>query len=270
MRIICVDDEQPALRNFSLTVRDFADVEDVQLFSEASAALEWVRGNRVDAAFLDMEMPEMHGLELARQITLADPDVRIVFVTAYDRFALEAFGVNAVGYVLKPYTAADIRNELDKAARIMPAAKRRVQIDTIPDFVVRIDGRITSFSRPKVEELFALLVDRADSGLTAGEAIADLWPERPSDDNTRALYRNTSKRLLDMLKELGIGDIICSDGRKRYIDRELVACDLYDIMSGDTAALRKYNQEYMRRFSWAEVRNAWLYNLYCKEIGEFE
>lgn len=268
MKIICVDDEQPALKNFSLTVRDFPDIEDVRLFSDASAALEWVRGEHVDAAFLDMEMPEMHGLELARQMSAADPDIRIVFVTAYDRYALEAFGVNAVGYVLKPYSAADIRNELDKAARIMPAAKKLVQIDTIPDFVVRIDGRIVSFSRPKVEELFALLVDRADSGLTAGEAIADLWPERPSDDNTRALYRNTFKRLLDMLKELGIDSIICSDGRKRYIDQEMVSCDLYGIIAGDVTALRKYNQEYMRRFSWAEDRNAWLYSLYSREIGE--
>ncbi len=179
MRVIYVDDEEPAHVNFRMTVRDFPDVEDLRLFTSAEDALIWAENNPVDVAFLDMEMPEMHGLELARLLTRADPNVRIVFITAYDRYALDAFGVNAVGYVLKPYTADDIRNELDKAARIKPVAASLVQIQTIPDFVVRANGRIISFGRPKVEELFALLVDRADSGLTVGDAIANLWPDRP-------------------------------------------------------------------------------------------
>lgn len=268
MRVIYVDDEEPAHVNFRMTVRDFPDIEDLRLFTSAEDALIWAENNPVDVAFLDMEMPEMHGLELARLFTRDDPNVRIVFITAYDRYALDAFGVNAVGYVLKPYTADDIRNELDKAARIKPVAASLVQIQTIPDFVVRANGRIISFGRPKVEELFALLVDRADSGLTVGDAIANLWPDRPADDNARALYRNTSKRLLDMLKQLGIGDIICSDGRKRYVDSEMVECDLYSIIGGDIDTLRKYSGEYMRRFSWAEERNAWLYSLHCKKIGD--
>ena len=116
MHVICVDDERPALDNFRLTVAPFLEIESLQLFQEGKAALDWAREYPVDVAFLDMEMPGIHGLQLAMELKEINQNVRIVFITAYGKYALEAFSVDAVGYVLKPYTRKDIRKELDKAA----------------------------------------------------------------------------------------------------------------------------------------------------------
>lgn len=116
MRIIYVDDEKPAIENFRFTVANFQEVDELSTFQSGEEALEFANSNTVDAAFLDMEMPGIHGLELARALRSRSPEIRIVFVTAYGQYALDAFGVDAVGYVLKPYTAADIRKELSKCA----------------------------------------------------------------------------------------------------------------------------------------------------------
>lgn len=258
MNVIYVDDEKPALDNFRLTVEDFEEIANLQLFQKAEDAVEWTRKNRVDTAFLDMEMPAMHGLELAKRLKEADPDIRIVFVTAYEQYALQAFGVDAIGYILKPYSRKEVRRELEKAARFRSMPKKRIVIQTIPDFVITVDGEILSMGRTKPEELFALLVDRGSAGITAGEAIACLWPERANDENTQSLYRVTFKRLSDALKEKGIDSLIVSEGRKKYIRTEQVDCDLYHILSGDLTVLRNYSGEYMREYSWAESRIAQL------------
>lgn len=261
MNVICVDDEKPALDNFRLTVKNFSEIDSLNLFQRGKEAVEWVKGNHVDVAFLDMEMKEMHGLELAKRMKKEAPDICIIFITAFDQYELQAFRVDAIGYVLKPYTRQDIRKELEKAMKICQPPGKRIYIQTIPGFAVFIDGERMLWGRAKVEELFAVFVDRGSEGVTAGEAISCLWPERVADDSTRSLYRMTYKRLLDTLKEKGIEDIISSDGRKKYLLTEQVECDLYSILEGDREAVKNYGGEYMRQYSWAEMRNAQLSNI---------
>ena len=261
MNIIYVDDEKPALDNFCLTVRNFPNIKDLQLFQSGKEALEYAKKNQVDAAFLDMEMQEMHGLNLAEKLKKVSPNVCIIVVTAFEQYALQAFGVGAIGYVLKPYSRQDIKKELEKAARFRPLLQKRVCIQTIPGFVVSVDGERMLWGRAKVEELFAFFVDRGDEGVSAGEAIACLWPGRNADENTRALYRVTYKRLMDTLKTKGIEDILVNIGRKKYLRTDQIECDLYRILAGDKEALRNYSGEYLREYSWAEARNAQLNNL---------
>lgn len=261
MNIICVDDEKPALDNFRFTVMDFPEIEDLQLFQRGNDAIAWSKEHHVDAAFLDLEMQEMHGLALARELKKIVPDLCIIFVTAFAQYALQAFGVEAIGYVLKPYTRQEIRKELTKVAKFCPLPAKRIKIQTIPGFTVFVDGVRMIWGRSKVEELFAFFVDRGGEGVTTGEAISCLWPERTADGNTQSLYRMTYKRMLDSLKEKGIEDIISSDGRKRYLLTQQVECDLYRILEGDREAIKNYGGEYMRQYSWAETRNAQLSNI---------
>ena len=107
----------------------------------------------------------------------------------------------------------------------------------------------------------ALLVDRGNAGVTAGEAIACLWPDRAADVNTDTLYRMACKRLLDVLKEKGIDDILVSQGRKKYLRTDLVDCDLYRLLDGNQEVLRNFSGEYLRAYYWAEFTNARLNSL---------
>lgn len=260
MRIIYVDDEKPALDNFRLTVASFRDVESVHYFQDGYEAMDWLRSNPVDAAFLDMEMPAIRGLDLAKRIRSINPNIRVVFITAYSQYALDAWGVDAVGYVLKPYTAEDIRKELNKCS-FRPLPSRRVVIQTIPSLAVTIDGKPLHISGGKPREMFALLVDRGNRGITSGEGIAYLWPDRPNDASAQSLFRMTYKRLTGALEEAGVGHIVASRENRRYLQEDQVECDLYRIMAGDREAARKYDGQYMQEYSWAEDRNGQLYRM---------
>lgn len=260
MHVIYVDDEQPARDNFRLTVAGFLDISSLCLFENGEGALDYAGTHTVDVAFLDMEMPGLHGLALALKLREICANTRVIFVTAFSQYAMDAWKVHATGYVLKPYTAEDIRSELDKCV-FHPLPSQRIVIQTIPTLAITVDGKPVHISGAKAREMFALLVERADSGITTGEGISYLWPERSNDGGTQSLFRMTYKRLSDTLEEAGIGHIITSSDNRRYIRVEEVDCDLYRILSGDRQAACKYDGQYLQEYSWAEERNGQLYRM---------
>lgn len=261
MRVIYVDDEQPNLDNFKFTTKDFTEIESLSMFQNGDDALEYARNNIVDVAFCDMEMPGLHGLALAAKLKEINPSIRVVFVTAYSQYAMDAWGVDATGYVMKPYLASDIKRELNKCRSAPLPSSRRVVINTIPSLSVSVGGKAVHINSAKARELLALLVDAADKGITTGEGISILWPDRPNDTNTQSLFRMTFKRLSDSLEFADIGDIIESKGSRRFLRSDMVDCDFYRIMSGDAEAIKKYDGQFLCEYEWAESRNAQLYNL---------
>lgn len=261
MHVIYVDDEKPALENFRWTVAGFEEIKSLHLFDRAEKVLEWVKTNPVDVAFLDMEMAGLHGLELARKLKEVDRNIRVVFVTAYNQYALDAFRVDAIGYVLKPYSKEDIQKELEKISFMRPIRQKKVEIKTFPSFCVMVDGMGLKISNAKAKELLALLVEHAGAGVTSGEAISYLWPERVNDASTQSLYRMTLKRLMDALREEGVEEIIGSSGREKYLRTEKVECDFYKVLDGEEDSYKYYSGEFMQEYSWAEVRNAQIYSI---------
>ena len=154
---------------------------------------------------------------------------------------------------------------LARACRMLSCPRHRVTIRTIPSFGLWVDGVPCYISKPKVRELLALLVDRGEHGVTAGESIAVLWPDHPGGDAARALFRMTYKRLAQILSDAGIGDIVVSEGGCRRLRREQVFCDLYSILEGDRKMAREYAGEYLREYSWAEDRNGQLHRMLLSE-----
>ena len=261
MKIIYIDGGKLDCEKFALTAKGITEIKSLHIFRSGKDAVEWIKENAVDAVFLDIELPEINGIDLAKMLYEIDRNIRIFFVTASAQYALEAFEVRALGYIRKPYEEQEIRDALELAARIRPYRKKRIEIETIPDFVIKIDGEVLNIKRPKAEELLALLVDRGDVGLTSKEASVYLWEENDSDEKDNSRFRVTMKRLMDILKEAGIEDIIFTGGRKKYIRKERVTCDLYQILEEDESKINKYNGEYMKRYSWAEYRNGQLTKL---------
>lgn len=258
MKIIYVDDEKPAIDNFRLTVANFPEIGELHTFQSGEESLDFVKKHMVDAAFLDMEMPGIHGLDLARALKAQNPNIRIIFVTAFSQYALDAWKVDATGYLLKPYTASDIRKELLKCT-YKPLPSHRVVIETMPTLSVTIDGSPLYFPGAKPREMFAYLVECGEAGFTTGECIACLWPDRAADANTQSLYRMTWKRLVDALESAGVGDIVTTLENRRFLKTEKVDCDLYHILAGDKLAQKKYSGDYLQDYEWAEERNAKLY-----------
>lgn len=259
LHVIYVDAEKTEWKHFQQTAEKYKEITSFQLFLSAKEALEWIESNPVDVAFLETEIGEEKGIELARQLKEFNPNICVVFVTAHAQYALEAFGIDAIGYVLKPYSEESIAKELKKVSKMSPSKMKRVEIKTFPNFQVKVDGEVLRISNAKSKELFALLVERMGAGLTSGEAISYLWPNRINDSSTQTLYRMTLKRLMDTLRAVNAEGIIDSSGREKYIRTELVDCDLYKVLDGDKEAARYYTGAFMKEYSWAEERNAQLY-----------
>ena len=119
LRILVVDDEAPARDRLRTLLGDISPELPNTVVGEAAdgvAALDALQTADVDLAFVDVRMPRMDGLEFAQHLAaLANPPA-VVFVTAYDHYAVQAFEVSAIDYLLKPIRAQRLRQALDKVA----------------------------------------------------------------------------------------------------------------------------------------------------------
>lgn len=114
---IVVDDELSALKWFRRVASDIPLLSIEGEFESTNDAISYVQEHRIDVAFLDIDMPDMDGLDLAERLIKIDPRIQVVFITAYNHFALQAFRTHAVGYLVKPLE----RNELFEQIRMIAA-----------------------------------------------------------------------------------------------------------------------------------------------------
>ena len=114
MRVLLVDDEPLALAYLRSVLEAESDVNIVSECNNGRKALRYIEQNAVDLVFLDIQMPLMTGLQLVAELQV-DNYPMIVFVTAYDKFALEAFDLNAVDYILKPVDPERLLVSLERA-----------------------------------------------------------------------------------------------------------------------------------------------------------
>jgi two-component system LytT family response regulator len=119
MRVLIVDDEPIARRGLRRLLEHAPDVEVVGEAASGTSAVDAIRTLQPDLVFLDIQMPEMDGLEVVATITPAKMPA-VVFVTAYDKYALDAFDLNAVDYVLKPVDPERFERALERARKRNP------------------------------------------------------------------------------------------------------------------------------------------------------
>lgn len=123
MRLLIVDDEPPARAKLRRLLQGLPEVSWLGEAGDAEQALLVLQQERVDAVLLDIQMPGMSGLELALQLPAG---VQVAFCTAYDEHALRAFDLNAVDYLLKPYTAERLLHTVQRlSARLAQPAPAR-------------------------------------------------------------------------------------------------------------------------------------------------
>jgi two-component system response regulator AlgR len=124
-RILIVDDEAPARKRLSNLLDDCREVFPLTIVDEATNGLEGVeainQGN-VDIVLCDIRMPLMDGIELARHLATLDSPPKLIFTTAYDQYAVQAFELNAVDYLLKPIRQERLLAALQKARPVLPPA----------------------------------------------------------------------------------------------------------------------------------------------------
>ncbi|NCC67013.1 MAG: response regulator [Clostridia bacterium] len=231
---IVVDDENAALNRFERIAAKDQRISIDRKFLYAEDAVAFIKEHPVDIAFLDIEMPEMSGLELAEKLMEIDSYIRVVFVTAYNKYALDAFRAHAIGYLLKPLDGAEFAEQVDLLSRRYVHRPEKV---TNGQLTVKCFGTFSVFSggqnisairwkTAKAEELFALLI-HYQGRIKSREHIIDvLWPELEPEKSAN-LFRVTCTYLRSALAEKGFPDILIRELDGYRINTDLISCDLY-------------------------------------------
>jgi two-component system, LytTR family, response regulator AlgR len=129
MNILIVDDEQPARQRLRLLVEERDDLTVVGEAANGNEALALTESLHPDVVLLDIRMPGMNGIEVARHIDSGDAAPAVIFTTAYDEYAIDAFDAHAVGYLLKPVRRERLFKALDHAARISSSTLQEISAD---------------------------------------------------------------------------------------------------------------------------------------------
>jgi DNA-binding LytR/AlgR family response regulator len=123
LTILAVDDERTQLEDLARLLRTFAVVEDVECASDGHDALVKASAQRYDAIFLDVRMPDIDGLELGRVLTRFAWPPQLVFVSAYDNAAADAFELRALDYLRKPVSRRRVEEALERVVAAVEAAE---------------------------------------------------------------------------------------------------------------------------------------------------
>ncbi|HCT79703.1 MAG TPA: DNA-binding response regulator [Micromonosporaceae bacterium] len=224
MRILAVDDEAPALDELAYLLRADPRVTKVYTAGDATEALRALRDTNVDAVFLDIRMPGLDGMELARVLRRFSRPPAIVFVTAYDNAAADAFDLGAVDYVRKPIQASRLAEALRRVAATLavPAEARHEEEDhAIP---VELAGTTKMLARSAVRWVEAqgdyARLHTADGSHLVRVPLATL-AERWSDSGFVRIHRSylVQLRLIDELRMVNSGYVVVVDGTELPVSR---------------------------------------------------
>ncbi|SHH13624.1 two component transcriptional regulator, LytTR family [Tepidibacter thalassicus DSM 15285] len=128
---IIVDDEYPSKEELKYFIKNFSDINILKEFDNGVDALKYIEDNKVDIIFLDINMPNLDGMSLGRIISKFEYKPKIIFITAYKEYAIEAFEIEAFDYILKPYSEDRIVTILKKLEKIEFDRDKKCKFDRI-------------------------------------------------------------------------------------------------------------------------------------------
>lgn len=268
---IAVDDEKKALDRFEHVMLDEPRLYLAGKFSDPDEAIAFAKQVKIDVAFLDIDMPSINGLMLAEKLLAVRPRLEIIFVTAYEQYALEAFRLHAAGYLLKPIGLEELSEMVNTVVR------RRGDLMTasydVP-LVVRCFGsfrcypesdedRLIQWRTAKTEELFALLVNNLGIAMPRELIVDTLWPD-VDPEKAANRFRVTCTYLRNNLAASGYPDMLLRERDSYRLDMQRIRCDfvqaaalLPSLAAGNIEHLEQFTricaQNYLadRSYEWA-------------------
>ena len=261
MNILAVDDEYYALELMKHSLEEVASGATVYLCRDVRSALSTAQEQKIDVAFLDIHMPEMNGIELARELKRLNPAVNIVFATGFSEHMKEGIDLRMSGYIMKPVTPEAVKIELENLRNPVEWSKeKRVKILTFGNFDVFVDGSPLKFERKQAKEILAYLVDKRGTSATYAELAAMLWED---DDYDRTKQKNLQVYIASLVKSLlavDVKDLILKNRQGILLNTKIVDCDYYRFLEGDVRAINSFTGQYMSAYSWAEFTVGYLEN----------
>lgn len=252
MKLLLVDDEPLVLKLLDRAVAEALPGEERNCFTSATKAMAFAEMNRIDIAFLDINMRVMDGLTMAKALRDRYPKINIIFCTGYPEYAVGAMRLYCSAYLMKPVTVGAVKEALANL-RYPIEQKPRVRFQCFGNFEVFCDEKPVEFHFRRTKELLAYLVDRNGASCTAQQVLAAAF----EDSISRVYLYQLRGDLMQTLETLGVSDIIDEARGSVAIRRDRVACDYYDYLDGKTD---RKPTEYMTQYSFGEYTLATLLN----------
>ena len=141
IKTLIVDDEPLARKGLAVRLEEYSDIEVIKLCSSGADAIEMCQSEKIDLVFLDIQMPGMNGFEVARALSESTKVLpAIVFVTAFDQFAVKAFEIHALDYILKPVDDNRLKQAVEKVHTYLKTQQDNAHKKKLASFVAGITG----------------------------------------------------------------------------------------------------------------------------------
>lgn len=300
MRAILVDDERLALMQLRKMLTEITGVEVLDSFMDPSQAIQMVGELQPDVAFLDMHMPEIYGLKTAEMMQEVCPHIEIVFITAHDEYAIQAFELNALDYVLKPLRRERLVRTVQRLQQNVNSRKKDVEeaaeastlircFQTLQIEVPGLGAEAYKWRTSKAEELFAYLLHHRGQLVRKGVLLELLWPSFDLKKATTHLYTTIYQVRQDLkrmdaaieIRSVSMKDSYILDAANVRIDVEEWERDLARLDSVNAhnvhdhqRLMNLYAGDYLADFDylWAEnerqrLRTIWLQH--AQLLGDF-
>ncbi|WP_159881972.1 response regulator [Paenibacillus puerhi] len=221
MNVMMIDDERLALIQLENMLKKFPGVSIVGASRDPHQGIKLIEELQPDVVFLDIHMPELSGLQIAEMLQERGSNVQVVFVTAYDEYAIEAFEYNAIDYVLKPVQ----RERLDKtiqrlskrflhAGSVQTPAPAHPLVRTLPSLAfegMEQGGEASKWRTAKAQELFAFLLHNRGQLVKKDALLELLWPKLDEKRGMTHMY-TTVYQARQLLKRTGFALTIRNAG----------------------------------------------------------
>lgn len=232
LQILIVDDEELAIERLARILKEIDDISSITSFLTPSEAYEYAKTHEIDVAFLDISMPDINGMMLSGLLKELNKNIDIVFVTGYDEFAVQAFNINALDYVMKPVKKERLMSTIERINRPQKYAAPSFSLEVcmFHDLTIKLPssrGKMgeVKLRSPKTEELFAFLIYKRT--VTREEIIDTLWPDMMQDKALKNLNSN-----LYYIRKALVGtnenNYIKTAGDEIRLETDDLYCDLYE------------------------------------------
>ncbi|MFD2881507.1 response regulator [Paenibacillus rhizoplanae] len=268
MKAILIDDEKPALQHLERLLLKDGRLTITGKYTSARLGLAHLEQEKADIVFLDIGMPEMNGLEAGEYIAGLDRSTRIVYITAYSEYAIEAFELNAADYLLKPVTSQRLSKTLERlevgkesseaqipqpSASAAPVKELSILCFHRLEFIDSTEPRRKmQWRTSKAQEVFALLLHNRGQWVLKDTIVDLVWPDFKPEKAVANLH-TTVYHIRKLLKAWDM-EVLVEFSQERYrLTKEQVLLDVEEFELGYAGTPVESEEEWLRREKYIEA-----------------
>lgn len=255
MKTIIVDDEEVMLRRFMRMSAGIPGLDVVAQCQSMGEAILYAKQNKIELAILDVCLPKGSGIALAAELKKLHPDLRIVFISAFDEYVGLSNEIGADYYITKPYRRETLERLMDNMHLLVygrPKEKRKIYIQMFGHFnVLKEEEPIPLVGKPK--EILALVAAKAGKEISNRELYRTIWDGREGERHEdMSVYYNAVSRLKRNLAEASLENLLIQPLGGLMLNVAICDGDFISWKNSGESFPKKFEGEFMPEYTWAE------------------